>query len=170
MALAGALFPPFVALMAWPAARPAPVPKPSGLVFVVGGVGGVDMVGPSVRKALPKYGLRHEVRVFVWTHGTGKILRDLQDTPHLLQKADELASEILRAREEQPDRPIFVVAKSGGAGLSLLAAERLPPCTLERIILLSAAVTPTYDLRPALRATRGEIVSFYSSNDWLVLG
>ena len=36
-------------------------------------------------------------------------------------------------------------------------------------ILLSAAVSPGYDLRPALRATWGEVVSFYSDNDQFVL-
>jgi hypothetical protein len=48
--------------------------------------------------------------------------------------------------------------------------ELLPPQTLERIILLSAAVSPSYDLKPALRATRQEIVSFNSELDWFVLG
>jgi hypothetical protein len=41
---------------------------------------------------------------------------------------------------------------------------------LERIVLLSAAVSPTYDLRPALRATKNEMVSFYSIHDHLILG
>ena len=45
----------------------------------------------------------------------------------------------------------------------------LPANTLERIVLLAAAVSPTYDLRRALQATRGEIVCFYSSHDQIVL-
>jgi hypothetical protein len=46
----------------------------------------------------------------------------------------------------------------------------LPPATLERIVLLSAAVSPNYDLCPALRAVRGEIVSFHSDLDRIWLG
>jgi pimeloyl-ACP methyl ester carboxylesterase len=88
----------------------------------------------------------------------------------LVRKADELAAEVARIKREDPDRPVYLVGKSGGTGVVLLAAERLPPETLERIILLSSAVSPAYDLRPALRATRGEIVSFYSSLDRFVLG
>jgi hypothetical protein len=151
------------------AAVAEPVQRP-GLVIVVGGIGGVDIVGPSLRWVLAHVGVEYEVRNFVWTHGTGKLLQDLQDAPHTILKAEELAETIRRAKAECPQRPIYLIGKSGGAGLSLLAAEQLPPETLERIILLNAAVTTRYDLRPALRATRAELVSFYSPGDWLVLG
>jgi hypothetical protein len=156
-------------LVGRPALAEPPADRP-GLVLVVGGIGGIDLVGPALRMSLPHVGLRHEVRNFVWTHGTGQFFKDLQDAPHVLHKAEELADEIRRAKEADPERPIYLIGKSGGAGVSLLAAELLPPETLERIILLSAAVAPNYDLRPALRAAKGELVSFYSPCDWLVLG
>lgn len=114
--------------------------------------------------------MTHEVRDFVWTHGWGKMFKDLQDAPYLASQANRLAEEVRQAKLAEPDRPIYLVGRSGGAGLVLLAAAQLPPATLERIILLSAAVSPTCDLRPALRATRHELVSFYSSFDWFVLG
>jgi pimeloyl-ACP methyl ester carboxylesterase len=145
-------------------------PETPGLVIVVGGIGGVEIIAPGLRWLLPHLGVHHEVRNFVWTHGTGKFMQDLQDAPHVIEKANELAALIRQAKTEAPQRPIYLIGKSGGAGLSLLAAEQLPPQTLERIILLNAAVTPNYDLRLALRATRAEVVSFYSPCDWLVLG
>jgi pimeloyl-ACP methyl ester carboxylesterase len=141
-----------------------------GMVFVVGGVGGWDVLGSASQRELPRVGIHHEVRDFAWTHGWGQPFKDLQDTPHMLKKADELAGEIRKIKHQQPDRPIYLIGKSGGAGIVLAAAEKLPPDSLERIILLSAAVSPSYDLRPALRATWGEIVSFYSENDQFVLG
>jgi pimeloyl-ACP methyl ester carboxylesterase len=159
-----------VFLEAAPAQAQASAAQKPGLVFVVGGVGGLDLLGASAQWALPCVGVKHEVRDFVWTHGWGRILKDLQDTRYLLHKADVLASEIRRAKADDPSRPVYLIGKSGGCGLALAAAERLPPKTLERIILLSAAVSPTYDLRGALRATRGEIVSFYSPLDQFVLG
>jgi hypothetical protein len=152
---------------------PAPVdegPAKLGVVFVIGGVGGMDLVGLSAQWALPRAGVTHEIRNFVWTHGWGKLFKDLQDTRHLLAKAEDLAREVRRVKAEDPDRPVYLLAKSGGAGLALAAAEQLPPRTLERIVLLSAAVSPSYDLRRALRATRGEIVSFYSNHDYFILG
>jgi pimeloyl-ACP methyl ester carboxylesterase len=148
--------------------EPAPV-KP-GVVYVVGGVGGMDILGMSAQWALPRAGVPHVIRNFVWTHGFGRLFKDLQDTRHLLAKAEELARDIRRLKAEDPDRPVYVVGKSGGTGLVLAAAEMLPPNTLERIVLLSAAVSPGYDLRRALKATRGQIVSFYSDYDLLILG
>jgi pimeloyl-ACP methyl ester carboxylesterase len=151
---------------------PAPaVPPPvrRGLVILVSGVGGYDSLQLSARLVLPRAGVKHDIYNFVWTHGLGRLFSDLEDTDHVDRKAGELAGLIRRWKQAEPDRPVFLVAKSGGAGVALLAAERLPPGTIERIILLSAAVSPRYDLRPALRATRKQIVSFYSKNDQFIL-
>src|SRR5205085_469264 len=128
------------------------------VIFLVEGIGGLDLVGQSAHWALPHAGVPHEIRDFFWTHGKWQFLKDLQDTSHLRSKADELATEILRVKQTDPERAVYILAKSGGTGLALAAAEQLPANTLERMILLSAAVSPTIDLRPALRATRGEIV------------
>jgi hypothetical protein len=148
----------------------APTAVKPGIVYVVGGVGGIDILGLSAQWALPLAGLPHEVRDFVWTHGWGRWFQDLKDTPHLRSRAEILAAEVRKAKAEDPDRPIYLIGKSGGTGLVLAAAEQLPPNTLERIILLSSAVSPRYDLRGAFRATKGEIVSFYSPYDQLILG
>jgi hypothetical protein len=141
-----------------------------GLVFVVDGVGGLDYLGETVRWAFSSAGIATEARDFVWTHRWGHWLQDLQDFRHLLRKAKDLADEIREAKAEDPDRPIYLLGKSGGTGLVLATAEQLPPNTIERIVLLSAAVSPTYDLRGAFRATRKEIVSFYSPYDQFILG
>jgi hypothetical protein len=151
------------------ATEPAPAPARPGIIFLVDGIGGLDVLYLSAHLSLPLAGVRHEIRDFVWTHGKGQYLKDLQDIRHVLQKAEVLANEIRQAREREPERPIYLIARSAGTGLALLAAEHLPPGTLERIILLSAAVSPDYDLRAALRATRGEVVSFYSRHDQLIL-
>jgi pimeloyl-ACP methyl ester carboxylesterase len=140
-----------------------------GVVFVVGGVGGWDILGPASHWELPRVGIHHEIRDFVWTHGFGQPFKDLQDRHHLMRKAEDLAEEVRKVKKLDPQRPVYLIGRSGGAGLVLAAAEQLPPDTLERIILLSAAVSPHYDLRPALRATWGEIVSYFSDNDQFVL-
>jgi hypothetical protein len=153
-------------------ARKTPaMPEHRGLVILVNGVGGkIDIFVSAAEWALPHAGITHEIQSFDWTHGTGRIFKDLQDTRHCLQKAHELAACIAFVKSRDPERQIYLVGKSGGSGLVLAAAEQLPPQTLERIILLSAAVSPTYDLRPALWATRHEIVSFNSSYDRFILG
>lgn len=153
--------------------RSAPAQEPElkpGVVFVVGGIGGLDTVGHSALHALPRSGVKHEIRDFTWQHGKGHFFQDLEDLWHLKRRACDLAEEVYRVKKADPERPVFLVGKSAGAALVLFAAELLPPGTLERIVLLSAAVSPTYDLRPALRATRAEVVSFHSKHDWFILG
>jgi pimeloyl-ACP methyl ester carboxylesterase len=153
-----------------PSAQRAAAPEKAGVVFVASGIGGFDLASLAAPWVLPHAGVPHEVRIFPWTHGKGHHFRDLQDLRHLLEKAGELARLVREFKEAHPDRPVYLVGRSGGAGLVLAAAEQLPPATLERIILIAPAVSPNYDLRPALTATRQEIVSFYSPNDWLILG
>ena len=149
----------------------APTPAKPGVVFVIGGVGGrLSPLNLTAHWALPRGDVTHELREVVWTHGDGMILRDLQDIRHLLAKAIELAEMVRAVKQKEPDCPVYFLAHSGGCGLALAAAELLPLASLERIVLLSAAVSPTLDLRPALRATRGEIVSFHSSLDAIWLG
>jgi hypothetical protein len=140
-----------------------------GVVFVVGGIGMVDFVGPAAQWKFPRAGVPHEIRHFVWNHGFCRFFKDLQDIRFLMQKAEELAEEVRQVKEEDPDRPVYLIGKSAGAELVLATAERLPPGSLERVILLSAAVAPDHDLRPALRATRKELISYYSRHDRLIL-
>jgi hypothetical protein len=142
---------------------------PAGIVITVEGIGGIELLGSTISAACHKANMPHEVRRFVWSHGTGKFFKDLQDTQHLLRKAQELAVYLRELRAHDPDRPIYIIAKSGGTGLVLFALEAVPPNTVDRVILLSAAVSPSYDLRPALRASRHGIVSFNSPYDQVIL-
>jgi pimeloyl-ACP methyl ester carboxylesterase len=56
-------------------------------------------------------------------------------------------------------------AHSTGTYIALVAAEMLPPRSLDRIVLLASTASPYYDLRPALRATRGGIDNYLSVDD-----
>ncbi len=150
-------------------AEPGSPAKP-GVVFVVEGAGGFDWLPAGADWAFARAKVPHEIRTFEWTHGRGKVIKDLKDTPHLLAKAYELAEEIRFLKAQDPERPVYLVGKSTGCFIVLSAAGQLPPASLERIILLSAAVSPAYDLRFALLATRKEVISFHSKHDWFVLG
>ena len=152
-----------------PVSLPSGEPQRTGVVFVVGGIGGSDLLQRTAPGTLPRAGVRHEVRVFPWTHGKGRLLLDLQDIHHLLAQGDRLADEVLSLKTAGPERPVYLVGHSAGAAVVLAAAARLPPATLEGIVLLSAGVSPTFDLRGALRATRGEVVSFHSTLDRFTL-
>jgi pimeloyl-ACP methyl ester carboxylesterase len=152
-----------------PGIAPAQQRADRGLVVVVDGVGGFNLLGNAAQWALPRAGVDLEVREFSWTHGKGQVLRDLQDYRYTQQKARELAEEIQSYRDAHPGRPVYLVGKSGGAGLVLGAAGQLSEPALERIVLLSPAVSHDYDLRPALRAVKQQIVVYYSPYDRFVL-
>ncbi len=108
-------------------AEPTYCPKP-GVVFVVGGVGGVDPLQHWVQVALPLAGVPHELLVFVWTHGKFRYLRDLQDTRYLKEQAGNLAAQVLAVKEEDPSRPVFLMGHSArrrlGAGSRRQSAAR----------------------------------------------
>ncbi len=140
-----------------------------GVVFIAGGAGSMVNLAGITKWSLRQANSPLEVRDFDWSHGKGHVIRDIQDIRHLVQKADELAQQILDYQATHPDRPVYLVGKSTGAMIVLLAAEKLPLASVERIILLSPAVSPHYDLVPALRTTRSEIVSFHSRLDIAVL-
>jgi pimeloyl-ACP methyl ester carboxylesterase len=150
-------------------ADPAPVTSVRGVVFAVDGVGGFQPLGATAHLVLPWVGVEHEIREFAWARSKGHLVRDVQDTERLLEKAAELSHEVLAVKAHEPGRPVYLVGHSAGTFIVLEAARALPPATLERIILLSPAVSPGYDLGPALCATRREIVSFNSKLDRLLL-
>src|SRR5579885_780260 len=79
---------------AQPSGKVAEPTGPRGVVFVVGGIGGFDLLNASAHAAFPKAGVPHEIRDFVWTHGKGKFFKDVQDLRYALHKATELADQV----------------------------------------------------------------------------
>lgn len=139
------------------------------LVILLDGIGGFDLIQKSADLGFGTVRQSHEVRRFYWSHGFGRWLRDLQDFRHFQAKTEELAREVRTILAREPNRRIYLVAHSGGTGIAVGAAELLPPDSLERLVLLSSALSPEHDLRDALRACRGGIVSYHSRYDYLFL-
>jgi pimeloyl-ACP methyl ester carboxylesterase len=141
-----------------------------GLVLVVGGVGGLDLCGFSMRRAVRAARLPYAVELVVWGHGLGRWYSDLSDVAHVDRQAERVGGFIRRFRAEHPGRPVFVVGKSGGAGVAVKALERLEANSVERAVLLAPALSPRYDLARALVAVRRELVVFTSPLDVVILG
>lgn len=91
--------------------------------------------------------------------------QDVIDYEAQLQTAARIACTVQAIRKEAPNIPIFFVGFSGGAHIVLRAAEMLPEKSVDRIIVLAPAVSCTYDLTRAIRASRGGIDNFYSRED-----
>jgi pimeloyl-ACP methyl ester carboxylesterase len=140
-----------------------------GVVYLIDGVGGFGLAPKVMETALAEAGVPHELRNFYWSHGFGRWHADLTDDENLRRKASELADSIMDLRTRS-GRPVYIVAKSGGTAIALSALAQLPAESVERVVLLSSAVSPDYDLVPALRAVRVEVVSFWSPKDKFILG
>jgi len=138
------------------------------VVFTIDGVGSSGVMPATTRLAIKLAGGDHDVRHFVWGHGFGRLFADIRDREHMYAKAANLALTI----EELylSGRRVSLVAKSGGTGVALKALELLPPDSVETVILLAPAVSPSFDLHPALRAVKTKIYSFNSSFDLFWLG
>ena len=141
-----------------------------GLVVVVGGVGGLDLCGISMRYVMAAEGLPYAIHVFPWGHGFGRWFADLASVSNRDLKAGLLVDLVRRFRATQPGDPVFLVAKSGGCGVLVKALERLEEGSVFRAILLAPALSPDYDLTAALRAVASEMVVFWSPLDVVVLG
>jgi hypothetical protein len=151
---------------AW-AAPPCPARR---IVFVVDGAGGFEAASRTFRKTAAEEKLPLEVRTFHWSHGFCRVLSDQMHSAHVRREGQKLAEEVLACRREEPSVSIILVGHSAGSGVVLMAAEKLPPNTLERIILLAPAVSSRCDLRPALRSSCQGIDAFISNHDWACLG
>jgi pimeloyl-ACP methyl ester carboxylesterase len=141
-----------------------------GLVLVADGVGGLDLCGAALRYVLAQGGLRYAFHMVPWGHGFGRWYADLTDVANRDRQAGMIAQAVHRFRDAQPADPVFLVAKSGGSGVIVRALEQLTEGSVERTVLISPALSPRYDLAPALRAVARELVVFWSPLDVVVLG
>jgi hypothetical protein len=141
-----------------------------GLVLAVGGVGGLDFCGIALRYVLAATRLPHAIQLVRWGHGFGRWHADLTDAANHEAAALLIAATVRGYKSGPKDGHVFVVAKSGGAGVAVKALELLDEQSVERAVLLAPALSPGYDLTRALRAVRSEIVVFWSPLDLLVLG
>ncbi len=98
-------------------------------------------------------------------------MRNLSDLDGNCAAAGRVAREIATFRALHPTDTIDLVGYSGGGGIALLAAERLPnEVRVRNLILVQAAIDPRRDLAPSLRHVAGRLHNFYSPLDAAILG
>jgi pimeloyl-ACP methyl ester carboxylesterase len=117
-------------------------------------------------------GVPGAMRVFDWGMPLpGGYLANLCRMDRSRRRAADLAQKIAEYQDAYPGRPVHIAAQSGGTGVAVFAAEALPAGRqIDGLILLNGALSPQYDLRPALRNCRRGIINSYSPRDTFVLG
>lgn len=134
------------------------------VVFAVNGVANGTAVTEALLGLNGECGLGLCIRNVSWCrHDSIKL--DLVDHDAQLNAAVRIASEVTMIRKDAPNAKIYFVAHSAGTRIALAAAEMLPAQSVDRIIVIASAVSCSYDLTGALRASRFGIDHFYSTGD-----
>ncbi|MCA9104238.1 MAG: hypothetical protein R3B96_05380 [Pirellulaceae bacterium] len=144
----------------------------AGYTLVLPGIEGSSVFNSNVGRALVNSGVPTAVEVDDWTTGFAVLaLAHLRSRWRHETEAQRLADKIVAYHDAYPGRPIYLVGHSGGAAMAVFALERLPAdVSVTRVILLSPALAPEYDLTTALSHADGGIWNFYSPSDVVFCG
>jgi pimeloyl-ACP methyl ester carboxylesterase len=134
------------------------------IVFVINGELGSNQATDGVIALNGDLGLGLTVMTISWSRNDNRY-QDMADTEAQLCAAAKLAGLTAAVRRDCPNAKVFYVGHSSGARIALVAAEMSPPQSIDRLVLLNAAVSSCYDLRKALQAIRCGIDNFYASED-----
>ncbi len=148
-----------------------PSRQESGLVLVLPGIEGRSPMNWSIAKGLGDGGVRAAIRVHDWTTGWWPLcLYHLRAGRRNRRQAEALARAIAAYQDNYPERPVYLVGHSGGAGLVVWTLEALPhDRTIAAAFLLAPTLSPGYRLTSALRRCERGIWSFWSPLDFLFL-
>jgi pimeloyl-ACP methyl ester carboxylesterase len=136
-------------------------------VFIANGAGGGTTVSDNMADLAGEMNLPLRFHTIFWCRGDHAIA-DYKDHVAQWTASYRLAEMALRVRRDCPKAEIYFVGNSTGTAIVTRAAEMLPRDSIDRIILIAAPISPTYDLRPALRASRAGIDNFWSPDDDLL--
>ena len=143
-----------------------------GLVLVLSGIEGRSFSNWWICRGLSEGGVDYAIERKPWTMlGLLTPLHNLRSEQRNRRKAAEIAAYIVEYQDDRPDRPVFLVAQSGGTAIAAWIVEALPPDRqIEGIVMLASALSPVYPLEKALGRCRRGIVSFYSRWDFVTCG
>jgi pimeloyl-ACP methyl ester carboxylesterase len=147
-----------------PAAPPA---QGLDIIFIINGSAAGTSVTENLTKVIAKHRLAMNTDTIAWCRW-GSQIGDHTDYLGQIYAAGCLAAKVADYHARWPTSKIYLIGHSAGSHVTLAAADKLPPNSIERIVLLAPSVSTCYDLRPALRASRQGIDCYYSFDDNIV--
>jgi hypothetical protein len=158
-----------VSLLGYCVARAAPgAPVPwtggsGGIIFVVDGAGGKDMLTSNLSWLAAERTPCLRVLPFLWAsvESNGDIRRQERHFAY----GYRLARAVMSVRQSCPGKKVYIVGYGGGASVCLAAMEFLPPSSVDRMFLLGPRVSSCFDLRRALSVTCEGIDAFHCPGD-----
>lgn len=142
-----------------------------GLILLLPGIGGESFMTHDVAAGFDAAGLPDAIEVFPWASSRIPIVGNLVTYAQNRRHAACAAERIRRYQQEYPGRAVHLFGYSGGAGEAVMILENLDeavPAT--GALLVGAALSPDYNLAPALRRTTHGIHNFHNPRDRTLLG
>lgn len=141
----------------------------SATIIYVPGIGGFGRADRVWLEGLQAGGYEGKTVICDWSNNMGAI-EALWNHSRQQSEARRIADRIVELRAESSSGLIILVGHSAGTALAVYALEHLQPhVNVDNLLLLSPALSRTYDLSKALRHVRGRADVFYSNRDTLVL-
>ena len=143
-----------------------------GSVIILPGIDGRSLLNLNVALGLADAGVQSCIEVIDWTTGLLPLAPYHLRSRRLHERgACRIAAHISECLDAYPRRPLHLIGHSGGGGMALYALDRLDPGRrVTSAFLLGPAVSPGFDVRPALVKTACGIRNYYSRLDCLFLG
>lgn len=149
---------------------PATAPIAPPYLLHLPGIAGEKAIDRRFVAGIEDGGFHGPIDVYDWTENDPGI-------PALLgyqrnhKEAKLIAERLARRRAAHPREKMYLTSHSGGGALAVWALEDLPPgVMIDDLVMMSPALSPTYDLTAALRHVKGHVYVFSSLADLLVLG
>jgi pimeloyl-ACP methyl ester carboxylesterase len=129
------------------------------------GIGGHRWPDEMLTQGLLAGGIDAEIHIYDWT-GEDEGLNALTNSARHERQAKIVADLLVSVARAQPRRPIIVTCHSGGAGIAAWAIEQLPEdVRIRQWLMVAPALSPQFDLSPALSRVSGAAYAFLSSID-----
>ncbi|HPF37119.1 MAG TPA: hypothetical protein P5081_00330 [Phycisphaerae bacterium] len=156
-----------------PARADSPKRRRRGLTIVLGGVEGPSFFSAQMVRGLLASGYRGAVMRVDWNDGIQFIrsITNLMNRSHHDRWATRVAEIVTAYQREHPCAPISILAQSGGCWIAVRTLELLPKdARISTVALHAPAVSPDYDLRPALANCTHALISVEAFGDFVILG
>lgn len=144
-----------------------------GLIIILGGIEGPSIYQRRMAHGLLLGGWRGAVRVQRWNRGAvmGRQFVNLMSRAHHERESDAVVNLIRAHRRNHPDTPVGLLSLSGGCWIAVRALEKLAPReSIDRAVLLAAAISPVHDLSRAASGCRRGLTSVRGHGDAFYLG
>ncbi len=142
-----------------------------GLIIILPGIEGCSSVNDSIARGLVAGQLPHAVKIIDWRKFRPWNPLHLAMLRHNQAQAGSIAEFICKYQRNYPGQPVHLIGHSAGAGIALFVLEKLPAThRVNSVVLLAAAVSRQFDIRPLVERTGRGIWNFYSLLDLPTVG